>query len=111
MWWQIGGAVALAAVLASMEHSRRSIIMAVGTESAKAIAEVREAIAVEVDQAATKIIEATGADADTAAEIRTLLDPVKGIVPDAAVDNGGGDTGGTAEPGTEGGVVADETAL
>lgn len=73
--------------------------MAVGTESAKAIAEVREAIAIEVDQAATKIIEATGADADTAAEIRTLLDPVKGIVPDAAVDNGSGDTGGTLETG------------
>ncbi|WP_143546403.1 hypothetical protein [Rhodococcus sp. 14-2496-1d] len=93
--------------------------MAVGAESAKAIAEVREAIAIEVDQAATKIIEATGADADTAAEIRTLLDPVKGIVPDAALDNGGGDAGGNLEPGESGvndsgqteAVQTDETTL
>ncbi|OZE08553.1 hypothetical protein CH255_20340 [Rhodococcus sp. 05-2255-2A2] len=119
MWWQIGGAVALAAVLASNEFTRRSTIMAVGIESAKAIAEVREAVAAEVDQAATKIIEATGADADTAAEIRTLLAPVKGIIPDEAVEGGAGDTGGTLEPGESGvndsgqteAVQTDETTL
>jgi hypothetical protein len=123
VWWQIGGAVALAAVLASNEFTRRSTIMAVGIESAKAIAEVREAVATEVDQAATKIIEATGADADTAAEIRTLLAPVKGIIPDEAVDeaveDGAGETGGALEPGESGvndsgqteAVQTDETTL
>ncbi|WP_206489283.1 hypothetical protein [Rhodococcus sp. KRD162] len=94
--------------------------MAVGTESAKAIAEVREAVAAEVDQAATKIIEATRADADTAAEIRTLLAPVKGIIPDdEAVETGAGDTGGTLEPAESGvndsgqpeAVQTDETTL
>ncbi|MGB7239715.1 MAG: hypothetical protein WBD41_27510 [Rhodococcus sp. (in: high G+C Gram-positive bacteria)] len=76
--------------------------MAVGTESAKALAEVKEAIAVEVDQAASKIAEAVGADADTAAAIRELLAPVKGIIPDAAGESDpAGTGGGVLEPGAE----------
>lgn len=106
MWWQIGGtAVAVAVVLAAIESSRRSIIMAVGTESAKALAEVKDAIAVEVDQAATKIADAVGADADTAAAIRELLAPVKGIIPDDV------DAGDGSAPDPAGEVVTDEQTL
>ncbi|MGB7234485.1 MAG: hypothetical protein WBD41_00760 [Rhodococcus sp. (in: high G+C Gram-positive bacteria)] len=94
--------VAALAVIAALEYTRRSIIMAIGNESAAALAEVKTAIAVEADQAAEKIIEAVGADADTAAAIRELLTPIKGIIPDAVVDEGG-----VLEPGTEGGVVVE----
>lgn len=100
------------AVIALIEYTRRSIIMAIGTETAAAVAEVKAAIVAETEQAATKIIDVVGADAETAAEIRSLLAPIAAIVPDAADDSDGeapastdestGD--GTADPEADGTV-------
>ncbi|OZF40733.1 hypothetical protein CH296_00305 [Rhodococcus sp. 14-2496-1d] len=111
--------VLLGTILFTIERTRRSV-MAVGTETRAALAEVSAAIAAETDQAADKIIEALGADAETAAEVRKLLAPIKGIVPDAATDDAEAGTDGEAaeietgtgtEPGDvtpEGGIVPGE---
>lgn len=63
------------------------------------------AIATETDQAADKIIDALGADAETAAEVRKLLAPIKGIIPDASTgDVEAGNDGEAAETETETGT-------
>lgn len=61
-------------------------IMAVGRETQAALNELHEAIVVETEQAARKIIEATNADAATADAIREALAGVKNIIPDAPVE-------------------------
>lgn len=77
--------------------------MAVGPEVTAALAELDEKIKAEADQRAAEVIEAVGADAETAALIRSKFGAVAAIVPDAAteettpVDPAPGD-----EPGTEG---------
>lgn len=67
----------LSAIKQQKEH-----IMAIGKETQAALADLHEAIVVETEQAARKIIEATNADTATADAIREALAGVKNIVPD-----------------------------
>lgn len=68
-------------ILSTMNGMKEDI-MALGRETQAALTELREAIAVEADQAVQKIIEATNADSATADAIREAVAGVKGIIPD-----------------------------
>ncbi|MFC8182379.1 hypothetical protein ACFULT_26205 [Rhodococcus sp. NPDC057297] len=60
--------------------------MAVGPETQAALNELGEKIQAEADQRAAEVIEAVGADAETAAAIREKFAAVAAIVPDAVVE-------------------------
>ena len=68
-------------VLSAIDQLKENI-MAIGKETQAALADLNEAIVVETEQAARKIIEATNADAATADAIREALAGVRNIVPD-----------------------------
>ena len=83
--WRLIEAAALAAGLFVLYDTRRKV-MAIGPETQAALAELHERIQVEADQRAAEVIDAVGADADTAQAIRDSFAAVANIVPDAPVE-------------------------
>lgn len=104
MTWRLIELVLFGAVLIAIERTRRTA-MAVGPEVTAALAELDVRIKAEADQRADEVIEAVGADAETAALIRSKFGAVAAIVPDTATET---ETGGEAGTGTETGETGTE---
>lgn len=83
--WRLIEAAALAAGLFVLYDVRRKV-MAIGPETQAALAELHERIQAEADQRAAEVIDAVGADAETAQAIRDSFAAVANIVPDAPVE-------------------------
>ncbi|WP_141214799.1 MULTISPECIES: hypothetical protein [unclassified Rhodococcus (in: high G+C Gram-positive bacteria)] len=81
--------------------------MAVGPEVTAALAELDVRIKAEADQRAAEVIEAVGADAETAELIRSKFGAVAAIVPDASTETETETETGT-EAGTETGEIGTE---
>lgn len=79
--WRLIEAAALAAGLFVLYDVRRKV-MAIGPETQAALAELHERIQAEADQRAAEVIDAVGADAETAQAIRDSFTAVANIVPD-----------------------------
>ena len=79
--WRLIEAAALTAGLFVVYDTRRKV-MAIGPETQAALAELHERIQAEADQRAAEMIDAVGADAETAQAIRDSFTAVANIVPD-----------------------------